>query len=413
VMPDLPSLYLVRQQLERPRVDDVERAVRVEMARPGVADALDGLGTVAVAVGSRGIAGIDRIVRSVVAGIRSRGVDVFVVPAMGSHGGATAEGQEAVLAHLGITEASVGAPIRPSMAVTRIGTVGAPRGVEVPVLTGTIAWEGADAVVPINRVKPHTGFRGPVESGLCKMLVIGLGKHAGARAIHDEGYTVFDRMVLDAAGVVLGTGRVAFGLAVLENAYEETAHLEAVPGASIMQREPELLELARRLMPSLPFPEIDVLVVERFGKEISGVGMDPNVTGRGESGGPLPGFDGPEIHRIAVLGLTESTGGNAHGIGLADVITTGVLDGIDREVTWTNTLTAGALACGRIPVALPTADQAVDAALRSVPRGATEARVVRIRDTLHLGEMAVSAPLLDHLAAGCESAGPWDGTWSV
>jgi hypothetical protein len=247
------------------------------------------------------------------------------------------------------------------------------------------------------------------------MLTIGLGKHAGAATLHREGYEVFDRLVVQAAEAVLANGRVAFGIAIVENAYEETALVEAVPAAAIVEKETRLLEEARRLMPRLLMDRIDVLVVERFGKDVSGVGMDANVTGRGETGAPLPGFDGPEIARIAVLDLTEATGGNAHGIGLADVVTSRLFSAIDRRATWVNSITAGSPACGRIPPALDTEEEAIMAAASAVPGvHAGQARIVRIRDTLNLTEIAVSETLLDDLAGteGCEVVGPWDGRWS-
>ena len=406
--------HRVIQRFARPRLHDLAGAVHTQLQRPDIAAGLDSLGTVAVAVGSRGIAHLADIVTALVAGLRSRGLEVFVVPAMGSHGGGTAAGQQGVLAHLGITERTVGAPIRSGMEVAEIGSVASPHGHDVPVFMDAMAWSGADAVIPVNRIKPHTGFRGPVESGLCKMLAIGLGNHTGARRLHGEGYGVFDRLILDAGRAIIATGHVAFGMAIVENAYGEVSVIEAVPADRIVESEQHLLEDARRLMPRLLMPEVDVLVVEEFGKDISGVGMDANVTGRGETGGALPKFDGPSIGRIVVLGLTEATGGNAHGIGLADLITQRAFDQIDRTATWVNSLTAGSLACGHIPIALPTEDQAISAATHALAGVAPEAaRIVRIKNTLHLTEIAVSDTLLEicRATAGCEPAGPWDGTW--
>ncbi|MFH1104246.1 MAG: DUF362 domain-containing protein [Actinomycetota bacterium] len=410
-----PALHRVLQRFDRPRLDDVAAAVGAELERPEVAATLDGAHTAAVAVGSRGIAGLVDIVRSVVSWLTERGLEVFLVPAMGSHGGATADGQLEILAHLGITETAVGAPIRSSMEVVEIASVTSPHGREVGLFMDAIAWGEADVVIPVNRIKPHTGFRGPVESGICKMLAIGLGKHAGARRLHGEGYGVFDRLILEAGRAILATGRVAFGVGVIENAYGEVAVVEAVPASRVVEREQQLLAQARRLMPRLLMPQVDVLVVERFGKNVSGVGMDANVTGRGETGVALPQFDGPAIARIVVLGLTEETNGNAHGIGLADLITQRVFDQIDRGATWVNSLTAGSLACGRIPMALPTDDEAITAAIHSLAGvDPGEARIVRIRDTLHLGEIAVSENLVEtcRRIEGCTPGGPWDGTWA-
>lgn len=408
-----PPMYRVRQTFERPALSDPVEVVAAEVGRADVLATLEGKTSVAIAVGSRGIAGIDRIVAALVAALRRAGIDPFVVPSMGSHGGATAEGQQAVLAHLGITESSVGAPIRSSMTTTQIGTVTSPHGHEVPLFMDGLALE-ADAVIPVNRIKPHTGFKGPIESGLCKMLAIGLGKHDGAGTMHREGYGVFDRLILEAGRAIIGHGHVAFGLAIVENAYDETAVIEAIPAPAIVAREQQLLEAARRLMPRLLTARIDVLVVERFGKNISGIGMDANVTGRGELGLALPGFEGPTIERIVVLDLTDETAGNAHGIGLADVVTRRLYDRIDLRSTWVNSVTAGSLACGRIPPALDTDDEAIMAAASAVPGvSPEEARIVRIRDTLSLTEIAVTENLLDEMAGqpACEVAGPWDGSW--
>ena len=409
-----PALHRVLQRFDRPRLDDVAGAVRAQLGRPEVAAPLGGARTVAVAVGSRGIAGIVEIVRTLVSELTERGLDVFVVPAMGSHGGATAQGQIEVLAHLGITEQSIGVPIRSSMEVVEVGSVTSPHGREVALCMDAIAWSEADAVIPVNRIKPHTGFRGPVESGICKMLAIGLGKHAGAIRLHGEGYAVFDRLIVEAGRAILATGHVAFGLGVVENAYGEVSLLEAVPTDRVIAREQELLAEARRLMPRLLMPEVDVLVVEEFGKNVSGIGMDANVTGRGELGVALADFDGPAISRIVVLGLTAETNGNAHGIGLADLITQRAFDQIDRAATWVNSITAGSLACGRIPIAMSSDDDAIAAAAHSLAGIAPEdARIVRIKDTRHLGEIAVSDNLGEVCRSleGCQLGGTWDGTW--
>ena len=415
VAASIPALTRVVQRFARPRLDDVAGTIGAQLKRPEVSATLEGVRTVAVAVGSRGVAGIGGIVRALVSGLTGRGLEVFIVPAMGSHGGATAAGQTEILAHLGITAESIEVPIRASMDVIEIGSVSSPHGHDVSLVMDALAWDEADVVIPVNRIKPHTGFRGPIESGICKMLAIGLGKHAGARRLHDEGYEVFDRLILEAGRAILATGHVAFGLGVVENAYGEVSLIEAMPADRVVEREQWLLEEARRLMPRLLMPEVDVLVVERFGKNLSGVGMDANVTGRGEMGVALPRFDGPIIGRIVVLGLTAETAGNAHGIGLADVITRRAFEQIDLAATWVNSVTAGSLACGRIPIAMPSDDEAILAAVHSLPGVApSDARIVRIKDTLHLGEIAVSSNLVEvcRSTPGCEPAGVWDGTWS-
>jgi len=408
-----PSMYRVEQRFDTQHIRNVPQAVKAAFA-DGKADMIRPGMTVAVAVGSRGIAEIPVLVRTLCDVLKQRGADVFIVPAMGSHGGATAEGQVNILHHLGVTEASCGVPIRSSMDVRGIGTVASTHGNTVELCMDAIAYDEADAVVPVVRIKPHTGFKGQVESGICKMLVIGLGKHVGCSRLHREGMEVFDHLIPAAGQVILDTGKVAFALAVVENAYEQVAQVEMIESARVVEREAELLVMAKQQMAKLLLPRIDVLVVEEVGKNISGIGMDANVTGRGELGGPLKGFDGPQIVRIVVLSLTEETEGNAHGIGLADILTQVAFDQVDRRMSWTNTLTAGSLGCGKLPIALPTESQAIMAAASCVPGvPAAEARVVRIRNTLCLTEIAVSSSLLESISAteGCEVIGPWDGVW--
>ena len=410
----LPRMFRVRQRYDESHIKDVESAIRAEINKPQIQKILEPAGTVALAVGSRGIAGIDRIVRTVVDCLQHKNLNVFILPAMGSHGGATAAGQADVLEHLGITQSSVGAPVRSGMEVVEIGSVVSTHGNEVVLTMDAITHAEADLVVPINRIKPHTGFKGEVESGICKMITIGLGKHVGCARLHREGMNVFDHLIPEAGRKVLETEKIGFSLAIVENAYDRTALVEAVPAAETLQREPQLLAIAKKRIAGFLLPRIDVLVVEKFGKNISGVGMDSNVTGRGELGGALPGFDGPDIQRIVVLGLTDQTYGNAHGIGHADVVTDEVFSMIDRRMTWTNTLTAGSLGCGKLPIALPDERQSIMAAASCVfGVKAAEARIVRIRDTLSLTEIAVSQSALKMVenTQNCEVVGEWDGGW--
>ncbi len=415
----LPVMHHVRQDFPAPRVADVELAVRAAIAGAEIAALLRPGLRVAVAVGSRGIAGLATIVTALVTALQKRGCTVVIIPAMGSHGGGTPDGQLAVLANYGVTEATAGAPIISTMATTTVGALrwDESAGDYVSDLAGELAVPVAsdalacDLIIPVARIKPHTGFRGVVESGVCKMLCVGLGKHAGCSRYHREGYARFAPLMPAAASVVLATGKIGFALAIVENAAEQTARIEAIPAAGILTREPELLTSARGLMARLLLPDIDVLVVERIGKEISGTGMDPNVTGRSESGN-LPGFTGPRIRRIVVLDLSEGTHGNATGIGLADVITERAFAAIDRRVTYTNILTSGSLEAGKFPVALPDDDSALRAVLSCMPGIRPEdATVVRIRDTLHLRDIAVSANLLPVVerTVGLSLVGPFQG----
>ncbi|MEW9031755.1 MAG: lactate racemase domain-containing protein, partial [Planifilum fimeticola] len=325
----LPRMVKVRQSFPAPEVADVPGAVREAVAAEGVLERISEGDRVAIAVGSRGVADIDVMAREVVRLVRSRGGQPFIVPAMGSHGGATAEGQIEVLKQLGVTESSVEAPIRSSMDVGRLAS-------GLPVYTDRQAYS-ADKVIVINRVKPHTAFRGPVESGLMKMITIGLGKQKGAEAAHSRGFQYMAEHVVAMARIVLSQVPIIFGLATVENAYDRPAKIVAVPAEKIEAVEPGLLLEAKSLMPRILFDPIDVLVVDEIGKDISGDGMDPNITGRY----PTPyASGGPRVTRIAVLGLTERTRGNANGIGLADITTRKAFEAIEWEKGYANALTS-------------------------------------------------------------------------
>jgi hypothetical protein len=391
-LPSPPKLRALRAARPPRAVVDVESLVRsglVGTVSPGA--------RVALAVGSRGIAELPRIVRAAVEALRAQGAIPFVVPAMGSHGGGTAEGQERLLASLGVTESSAGAPVRASMEVVSVGTISTPRGRALDVVVDTLAAREADAVIPIARIKPHTGFRGEVESGVAKMLVIGLGKHQGAARIHEEPYEDFGALLPRARDVMLGALHVPAAIAIVENAFEELARVEVVPAHELASREPELLREARALMPRIGISPIDVCIVERIGKNVSGTGLDPNVVGR------APGATEPRIERLVVLGLTVETHGNGNGIGLADVTTARVRHTLDAEVTATNVLASRNLASGKMPIALDSDDEAIGAALHAVQGNRGAPRIVRIASTLELGRIAVS----EALVAEAIASGAW------
>jgi hypothetical protein len=386
----LPRMYRVRQTFDAPQLADAAAAVASELARPAIRSLVAPGARVALAVGSRGIRGIDRLARSLVDGLKALGASPFIVPAMGSHGGASAEGQRDLLARYGVSEAALGVPVMASMATTVIAETAG--GVPIHFSSEALA---ADLVVPLARVKPHTDFRGRVESGLCKMLAIGLAKHTGCSRLHREGFAKFGDLLPEVASRVVERTKVGFGIAIVENAYDETALVEAVPAADFLRRDAELLVLAKRLMARIMLPAIDVLVVERIGKDISGAGMDPNIMGRTVKG-PLQGYDGPEIRRIVVLGLTEATHGNAIGIGAADYTLQALVDEIDREATYANSIAAGYPESGRIPIALADEAEAIRASLGFTPGvDLARPRVVRIRNTLDLRTIGVSEALLD------------------
>jgi len=340
-------------------------------------------GRVAVGVGSRGIARLPEFVRAVVDELRRRGAEPFVVPAMGSHGASTAAGQVDVLAHLGVTAESAGVPIRATMETRCVGNL--PNG--IPVYVGTDALD-ADAIVVINRVKPHTSFRGEYESGPVKMLAVGLGKLDGARSLHSLGWGGMRGNVPAAAEAVIATGKVAFAVAILENALEQPCVVYGIPAAELLAREPALLEQAKSNLARLPFERIDVLVVDRVGKTISGGGGDPNVTGRFPSE-YISG--GPAVTRLVYLALTADGDGNANGIGLADVVSAELAAAYDPLPTYLNALTTTAAGNARLPMVMPTPRLAVAAALRMCPDlDPAQALVVRIADTLHLNRLWLS-----------------------
>jgi hypothetical protein len=387
----LPKMVRVRQAFPRPRVADIPRAV---------ADALDRAGlritrgaTVAVGAGSRGIANIDVIVGATVRYLRDLGARPFVFPAMGSHGGGTSEGQLSVLAHYGITEATMGCPVRATMDVVQVGDA-----LGLPVWLDRYAAE-ADWIGLVNRIKPHTDFKGSIESGLFKMMTIGLGKHKGAIQYHRANIRHGYETVITAVGrEVLGRAPIGFGLGILENGYDETAHIEAFVADDLEAGERRLLKDAREWMARLPFSPLDVLVVEEIGKNISGAGMDTNVIGRPSNPHePFPAD--PRILWIVALDLTEESYGNATGIGNADFTTRRLVDKIDMKPTLINCITACAPNGAKVPATYDTDREAIETALSCI--GLTppdEARVIRIKNTLMLGEIEVSEALMAEVA---------------
>jgi len=384
----LPPMACVRQKFTTTRIDDIAAAVAREFERPEIRESIRRGARIGVGCGSRGVANYALIARAVIAGIKALGGDPFVFPAMGSHGAATAAGQRQVLEGAGITEAFVGAPILASMDTIEAGRMAD----GTPVYADAIA-AAAEGIVLINRIKPHTTFRGAIESGITKMLTIGMGKIKGAAQLHTHGMDRFPAVLPEAAKVVMARLPFLFGVAAVENAHDDTMLVECIPAARLLEREPELLALAKEKMARLFFDEIDVLVIDEMGKEISGAGFDPNVTGRNRRHVHWPG--GPVIKKIAVLGLTERTHGNATGVGSADVITMRLYRAIDIGPTYANVITATYLDSAAIPVIMNTDREAVQLAVKTVLRVQPEnARIVHIRNTLELQRIRVSAPLL-------------------
>jgi hypothetical protein len=387
-----PRMVRVRQTFQGPAVRDVPAAVRAALGRlalpirPGQ--------TVALTVGSRGVVNIDTIVRATVDHLKALGARPFVIPAMGSHGGATAEGQRSVLERYGVTEAAMGCPVRATMDVVEVGEA-----LGLPIWLDRYAAE-ADWVGVINRVKPHTGFTGDIGSGLLKMMTIGTGKHRGAVQAHRANIRLgYERMITGLGAGMLRSGRIAFGLGVVENGYDETALVEAFLPDELEAGERALLRQARAWMAKLPFEDLDLLIVDEIGKEISGTGMDTNVIGRHATWFERP-FESPRITFIVACDTTDKTHGNANGIGLADFTTRRLADKIDWEPTYVNALTACSPGGPKLPAVLDTDREAVAVALSCLGLDRTEtARVVRIQNTLQLAEVEVSEAFLAELAS--------------
>jgi len=398
---DFPPLIRVRQTFPRPKLADVEGAVQAELEASGVK--IQPGASIAVAAGSRGIANLSRIVRQVCAWVRAQGGEPFIVPAMGSHGGATPEGQQQILEDYGLFEAYTGAPIRSSLEVVELDS----DGLEVPVYFDRNA-AGADGVIVVNRVKVHTDFHAEHESGIMKMIVIGLGKHAQALAIHRYGTHGLREILPKVAKAVLAQQPILLGLGIVENAYDETQLVKAIPCAQIPFEEPKLLDLARASMPSFPVDNFDVLVLDRFGKDISGAGLDPNIIGRWMIyGEPEP--EKPRIKVIILGDLTPASHGNAVGLGLADIMLRRTFEVIDWEATYENLYTSSFLYRGRTPVVVANDREALRYALRgSNVIEADAAKVIRVQDTLHLSEMLVSPAVLAEVEGrqGVEVLGP-------
>jgi hypothetical protein len=390
-----PKVALVEQEIPTPRVEDVPAAIRAEMARLGAASKVRPGMRVAVTAGSRGINGIPVILATVVGELQRLGAEPFLIPTMGSHGGATAEGQTAVLNSLGITEAAIGCPICSSMDTAQIGET-----LEgIPVLIDRLASQ-ADGIVVVNRIKAHTEYTGPVESGWLKMLTIGLGKHQGALMAHRNAVLLTYRVALvSVAREIIRRAKLLFGLGVIENAYDETAEVVAAWPEDFEATERVLLVRAKELMPRIPFGKLDILIVDEMGKEISGSGMDPNVIGRRMVFGE-PELASPVITRIVVRDLSAKTYGSGIGIGLADFTTKRLVDKLDHRPTYINCLTAMTPEKARIPMTGETDREAIEWAFLTAGNAPPPAaRLVRIANTLHLDRFYASEALRPEIEA--------------
>jgi hypothetical protein len=388
----IPKMVPVKQNFPRPRVDNVPARVRELIEREEIKSTIKPGMEIAITCGSRGIANIKFIIREICTCVKERGAKPFIVPSMGSHGGATAEGQREIIESYGVTEEFCGAPIRSCMDVRRIGSTEDGRDVFID----KIASE-ADGIIVAGRVKPHTDFRGPYESGLMKMMVIGLGKQRGAETFHEEGPEHMARNLQLYGKAILENAPILFGIAILENAYDETAKIEALLADEFIDKEPELLLEARTLMPKSYIQDVDLLIVDRIGKDISGDGMDPNITGR---------FCNPYVSggmnakKIAILDLTDETHGQMVGLGYGDVTTRRCLEKCDFEASYPNALTTTTFIPFRVPIVLDSDRDAIGACLKYCGNNDKKnPRVMRIRDTLHMGYIWVSEALIGEVKA--------------
>ena len=393
----LPHMSPVRQEFPRPQVTDIEQTVFAELSGVVPAGRIAAGARIGITAGSRGISNIAEIVRSAVLYFRKHGAEPFVIPAMGSHGGATPEGQKHLVEYYGVTEEAVGAPIRAGMETVHVGE--GEHGVQA-----YLAKEAADSdgILLLNRIKPHTDYKGKIESGLTKICGIGLGKRDGAEEIHGNLFAIgLGASIRSAAEKIVAHGKILGGLGILENAYHETARLVGVPIENLFEREEALLVEARQLMPRLPLDDIHVLLCDQMGKNISGSGLDTNVIGRS-----VRGYldtesweeDMPVIRRIAVNDLTPESDGNATGVGFVDMITERFHQKIDLYPTAINTLTSCGPNGAKIPLAFRSTEQMLAWAIKSCGRDSNNPRVVYIRDTLNLSEILVSEaclPLLE------------------
>lgn len=393
----IPRFFPLRQLFPRPRVDDVEAAVRGELDRILEGERLGGK-RIGITVGSRGIAGIAAIARAAAQFLASRGAEPFILPSMGSHGGASSEGQRALIAHYGVTEEAMGCPIRAEMPTVSIGQTDA--GMEV--FVAQTAME-SDGVLLMNRVKPHTDYKGPIESGLTKIAAIGLGKLQGATSYHNRLFDLgLGNAIRAATARILDTGKILGGLAILENAYHETARIAGVRAATLFDEEEALLKEARDLMGRLPFLELDVLLCDRMGKNISGAGLDTNIIGRSVHGyaqGEAWIEGQPRIQRIFVRSLSEESEGNAVGMGLFEFSTPRFMEQVNLEYTRLNAFTACSPLGARPPITLPTDREAIQTAIRTCLKRPDGPRMTYVKDTLALERVLASECFLGEARA--------------
>ena len=391
----IPDMFRAEQAFDKSHIEPAEipSIVRKELSRPEIADTIRPGMSIAITAGSRGVANVDTITRAIVDFCKERGAEPFIVPAMGSHGGATAEGQAQLLEGYGITAETMGCPVRSSMETVLLGYSEFGK----PVYQDKNAHE-ADGIIVSCRIKPHNAFRGTYESGICKMMVVGLGKQKGAESVHSDGLGNMARNLPANARVVLENSNILFAIPTIENAYDETALIEAVPKDRIMKREPELLQFAFKNMPSILVGEADVLIVDSMGKNYSGTGVDPNISGTWST---EFGKGGLKVKRTCFLDLTDCSHGNANGMGLADFITKRMFDKLDPEMIYPNCFTSTVIRSGMMPPVVATDKEAIQACILTANQiDKKRPRIVRIKNTLHVGRIMLSEVYYEDVVAG-------------
>ena len=392
---ELPRMFRAKQTFPRETIspEKIPQVVEAQIAQPLFSDKIKPGMSIAITAGSRGIANVAIITKAVVDAVKRRGANPFIVPAMGSHGGATAQGQLDVLASYGITPEAMGCPIRSSMEVVELGV----SDTGLPVYMDKNAYK-SDGVILSCRLKPHNAFRGMVESGPCKMMAVGLGKQKGAERVHSEGMGKIGQNILSIAKVMLEKGPILFAIPCIENAYDETCRIEAIDAKDILTREPELLKFAFGNMPSLLVGEGDVLIVDETGKNYSGTGVDPNITGTFSTD---YAHGGVKVQRTCFLDLSEESHGNSLGVGLANAITKRFFDKIDLEMMYPNCLTSTVLASARIPCIVYSDKEAIQLCIRTCNGiDQKKARVIRIPNSLHIGNIMLSEAYYADVLAG-------------
>ncbi|MBA7498421.1 hypothetical protein ES704_01158 [subsurface metagenome] len=386
-----PKVISIKQKFNSYKVKDINSTIAQEMLKKNVKSKIKPGMSIAVGVGSRGIENLYEIVKNVVDTIKRYGANPFIVPAMGSHGGATSEGQKEILDSYGITEESLGVPVKSSMEVVEIARY---EGI-VPIYFDKIAFH-ADGIIPINRVKIHTDWRGEVESGLLKMLAIGFGKHKGATEVHSLGMENFHKLIPEIGSIIINKVPVIFGVACIEDAYDQTAEIKVLMPEEFYIQEKDMLKRSKKIMAKINIPQIDVLVIDEIGKDISGDGLDPNIIGRFR-GKQKNDVKGPNVKQVVVSRLSKRTHGNANGMGYADIITKELSDSIDFVSTYTNSITAGDLFGVKVPLIANSDKEAIGLALSIIKKSASNIELVRIKNTLRLDEIIVSEAILKEI----------------